>query len=43
MSLMISKGGNQNQLIEEGQTAQWPNENGQKDIQRSTKHYTKKT
>ena len=25
----------------EGQTTQWPKEKGQKDKQRSTKHYTK--
>jgi hypothetical protein len=32
--------GNQNPYIEEGQTTQWPKEKGQKDKQRSTKHYT---
>jgi hypothetical protein len=30
--------GNQNSLIEEEQTTQWPKENKQKDKQRSTKH-----
>ena len=30
--------GNQNPYIEEEQRAQWPNENAQKDKQRSTKH-----
>ena len=30
--------GNQNPYIEEEQTTQWPNEKGQKDKQRSTKH-----
>jgi hypothetical protein len=30
--------GNQNAYIEEEQTIQWPNEKGQKDKQRSTKH-----
>ena len=41
-SLKISKGGNQNSYIEEEQTTQcqWPNVKGQKDKQRSTKHYT---
>ena len=34
----IPKGGNQNPYIEEEQTTQWPNEKGQKDKQRSTKH-----
>jgi hypothetical protein len=29
--LKISKGGNQNLKIYEGQTKQWPNEKGQKD------------
>jgi len=32
--------GNQNLYIEEWQTAQWAKEKGQKDKQRSTKHYT---
>ena len=32
--------GNQNPLIEEEQTTQWPKEKGQKDKQRFTKHYT---
>jgi hypothetical protein len=39
-SLNIPKGGNQNPLIEEGQTTQWPKENVQRDKQRSTKQYT---
>jgi hypothetical protein len=37
-SLKILKGGNQNQYIEEAQTAQSPKEKGQMDKQRSTKH-----
>ena len=32
--------GYQKSYIEEGQIIQWPNEKGQKDKQRSTKHYT---
>jgi len=32
--------GNKNPEIEESQTTQWPEEKGQKDKQRSTKHYT---
>jgi hypothetical protein len=32
--------GYQNPQIEEGQTTQWPKEKGQRDKQRSTKHYT---
>jgi len=32
----------QNPYIEEEQTSQWPKEKGQRDKQRSTKHYTKK-
>ena len=32
--------GNQNPYIEEEQTTQWPKEKGQKEKQRSTKHYT---
>jgi len=32
--------GNQKPYIEEEQTTQWPKEKGQKDKQRSTKHYT---
>ena len=39
-SLNIPKGGNQNPLIEEGQTTQWPKEKVQRDKQRSTKQYT---
>ena len=31
---------NQNPYNEEGQTTQWPKEKGQKEKQRSTKHYT---
>jgi hypothetical protein len=37
-SLKIQKGDNQNPLIEEEQTSQWPKEKVQKDKQRSTKH-----
>jgi hypothetical protein len=37
-SLKIPKGGNQNPYIEEEKTTQWPEENVQKDKQRSTKH-----
>ena len=33
--------GNQNPSIKEGETMQWPKENGQKDKHRSTKHYMK--
>ena len=33
-----TKGGNQNQYIEEEQTTQWPKEKVQKEKQRSTKH-----
>ena len=33
-----TKRGNQNPLIEEGQTTQWSKKKGQKDKQRSTKH-----
>ena len=29
-----------NPQIQEGQTTQWPKEKGQRDKQRSTKHYT---
>ena len=32
--------GYQNPQIEEGQTTKWPKEKGQRDKQRSTKHYT---
>jgi hypothetical protein len=32
--------GNQNPQIEERQTIQWSKEKGQRDKQRSTKHYT---
>ena len=35
-----NQGGNQNQQIEEGQTTQRPKTKGQKDKQRSSKHYT---
>jgi len=38
--LKIPKGGNQNPLIEQGQSTQWPKETELKDKQRSTKHYT---
>jgi len=36
--LKVPRGGNQNPLINEGQTTQWPKEKVQKDKQRSTKH-----
>jgi hypothetical protein len=36
--LKISKGGNQNPYIEEGQTPQWSQEKVQKDKQQSTTH-----
>ena len=36
--MKISKGGNQNPYIEEGQTTQWPKEKVQNEKQRSTKH-----
>jgi hypothetical protein len=32
--------GNSSSKIEEEQTMQWPKEKGQRDKQRSTKHYT---
>jgi hypothetical protein len=35
-----TKRGNQNPYIEEGQATQWSKEKGQKNKQRSTKHYT---
>ena len=38
-SFKISKG-NQNLLIEKGQTTRWPIEKRQKDKQRSTKHHS---
>jgi len=41
MKSLKNQKGNQNQFIEAGQTTQWPKEKGQKDKQRSTKHYTK--
>jgi hypothetical protein len=37
----IHQRGNQNPQIEDGRTIQWRKEKGQKDKQRSTKHYTK--
>jgi hypothetical protein len=37
-NLKIPKGGNQKPYIKEEQTTQWPEENVQKDKQRSTKH-----
>jgi len=40
--LTIQKKNNKNPSIEEGQTIQWPKENGRKDKQWSTKHHTEK-